>query len=190
VTAHQEDGLHVRIRRSKTDPEAHGQVVALPYSRKSLLCAPCAWAWWRAVLEAWEGDDGGLGGRAGVMRVCRNFDLDQHICREASSAYTAKAAERSGPAFRAVRANGTLGGPITGHVVTAVVQAAARGVGYDPSLLGGHSLRSGFVTQAFRSGADAHSIMRQTRHRDPKTLEIYARESAPLVGNAVTQVGL
>jgi len=27
-------------------------------------------------------------------------------------------------------------------------------------------------------------------HADPKTLEIYARESAPLVGNAVTQVGL
>ncbi len=29
-----------------------------------------------------------------------------------------------------------------------------------------------------------------SNHRDPKTLEIYARESAPLVGNAVTQVGL
>jgi hypothetical protein len=27
-------------------------------------------------------------------------------------------------------------------------------------------------------------------HADPKTLEIYARETAPLVGNAVTQLGL
>jgi site-specific recombinase XerD len=190
VTVHPEDGVHVRVRQSKTDPEAHGQVVALPYARRSLLCAPCAWARWRAVLDAWEGDDGGPGGRAGVMRACRGLDLDQHICREASSTHGAKDAGRSDPAFRAVRANGTLGGPITGHVVTAVVQVAAAAAGYDPSLLGGHSLRSGFVTQAFRAGADAHSIMRQTRHRDPKTLEIYARESAPLVGNAVTRVGL
>jgi hypothetical protein len=32
--------------------------------------------------------------------------------------------------------------------------------------------------------------MRQTGHRDPKMLEIYAREAAPLVGNAVTSLGL
>jgi len=89
-----------------------------------------------------------------------------------------------------VKANGALGGPIDGHAVTAVVKAAAAACGFDPARIGGHSLRAGFVTQAFRSGADAHSIMRQTGHVDPKTLEIYARESAPLVGNAVTQVGL
>jgi integrase len=56
--------------------------------------------------------------------------------------------------------------------------------------LGGHSLRAGFVTEAFRAGADAHSIMRQTGHRDPKMLEVYAREHAPLVGNAVTRLDL
>ena len=56
--------------------------------------------------------------------------------------------------------------------------------------LGGHSLRAGFVTEAFRAGADAHSIMRQTGHRSPVMLEVYAREHAPLVGNAVTRLGL
>ncbi len=45
--------------------------------------------------------------------------------------------------------------------------------------LGGHSLRSGFVTEAFRQGADAHAIMRQTGHRNPAILETYAREHAP-----------
>jgi integrase len=89
-----------------------------------------------------------------------------------------------------VKANGAVGGPINGHVVAAVVKAAAVAVGFSPERIGGHSLRAGFVTQAFRSGATAHAIMRQTGHRDPKTLEIYARESAPLVGNAVTQLGL
>jgi integrase len=92
--------------------------------------------------------------------------------------------------FRSVKANGAIGGPIDGHAITAVVRQAAAAVGFPPEKIGGHSLRAGFVTQAFRSGADAHSIMRQTGHRDPETLEIYARESAPLIGNAVTQVGL
>ena len=55
---------------------------------------------------------------------------------------------------------------------------------------GGHSLRSGFVTEAFRAGADAHAIMRQTGHRAPAMLEVYAREHAPLIGNAVTRLGL
>ena len=40
------------------------------------------------------------------------------------------------------------------------------------------------------AGADAHSIMRQTGHRSPVMLEVYAREHAPLVGNAVTRLGL
>jgi len=33
VTLHSTDGLHVRLRRSKTDQEAHGTVKALPYGR-------------------------------------------------------------------------------------------------------------------------------------------------------------
>ncbi len=40
------------------------------------------------------------------------------------------------------------------------------------------------------AGAGAHSIMRQTWYRDPKMLEVYAREHAPLVGNAVTRLEL
>jgi len=32
--------------------------------------------------------------------------------------------------------------------------------------------------------------MRQTGHRKPAILETYAREHAPLVGNAVTKLGL
>ena len=35
-----------------------------------------------------------------------------------------------------------------------------------------------------------HAIMRQTGHRSPVMLEVYAREHAPLVGNAVTRLGL
>ncbi|MGC7255709.1 hypothetical protein RBA19_21530, partial [Mycobacteroides abscessus subsp. massiliense] len=55
---------------------------------------------------------------------------------------------------------------------------------------GTRRLRAGFVTQAFRNGSDAHAIMRQTRHRTPAMVERYAREEAPLIGNAVTTLGL
>ena len=73
------------------------------------------------------------------------------------------------------------------------IRRRAERAGYDPTLiaqLGGHSLRSGFVTQAFRNGADAHAIMRQTGHTTPAMLERYARENAPLIGNAVNEIGL
>ncbi len=59
-------------------------------------------------------------------------------------------------------------------------RAAAGYTAAQVDLLGVHLLRSGFVTEAFRAGADAHSIMRQTGHRDPKMLEVYA----PLVMSA------
>ena len=46
------------------------------------------------------------------------------------------------------------------------------------------------MTAAFRAGADAHAIIRQTGHRSPVMPEVYARENAPLMGNAVTRIGL
>ena len=45
--------------------------------------------------------------------------------------------------------------------------AAAGFTAAQVARLGGHSLRAGFVTEAFRAGADAHAIMRQTGHRSP-----------------------
>jgi integrase len=74
-----------------------------------------------------------------------------------------------------------------------MIRRRAEQAGFGPvqvQLLGGHSLRAGFVTEAFRAGADAHAIMRQTGHRSPAMLEVYARELAPLMGNAVTRIGL
>jgi site-specific recombinase XerD len=189
VTLHADDGLHVAVRQSKTDAEAAGRTYALPYGRQPALCAPCAYLRWRNVVDAWDGTDGGPGGRAAVMRYTRNHHPDRHLCRTGQPAHPT-GGHGSTRVFRAVRANGAIGGPMNGEAVNQVVKRAAAAAGFDPERIGGHSLRAGFVTQAFRSGATAHAIMRQTGHRDPKTLEIYARETAPLVGNAVTQLGL
>jgi len=92
------------------------------------------------------------------------------------------------------RRSGALGArAMSGDAIAEMIQRRAAVAGFTPAQvekLGGHSLRAGFVTEAFRQGADAHSIMRQTGHRSPVMLEVYAREHAPLVGNAVTRIGL
>ncbi len=70
------------------------------------------------------------------------------------------------------------------------VRRRGEHAGYDPTALtklGGHSLRAGFVTQSTRNGS---AIARQTGHASLDSVEVYRREHAPLIGNAVTDIGL
>jgi len=70
------------------------------------------------------------------------------------------------------------------------IRSVARHAGLtDPAVarLGGHSLRAGFVTDAFAAGARPDEIMRQTGHTHPATVEIYRRDR-PLIGNAVLRL--
>ena len=115
----------------------------------------------------------------------------QHCCR---GARFTEPADPARALFPRVHATGAVGAAaMTGHAVNEMIHRRATAAGFTPTQvdkLGGHSLRAGFVTEAFRQGADAHAIMRQTGHRSPVMLEVYAREHAPLVGNAVTRLGL
>jgi hypothetical protein len=218
VTLHHADGLHVRLRCSKTDQEANGAVKALPYGRDPATCPPCAYVRWREVLHAWDTAPEG-GARRAVLRVLRRQATAQTAVDggggeqpEESEAGEAGEAGEGGvlhvcrttrvPApvdpqrvlFPSVHATGVIRDrAMTGHAVNEMIRRRAQAAGFTPAqtaLLGGHSLRAGFVTEAFRQGADAHAIMRQTGHRSPVMLEVYAREHAPLVGNAVTRLGL
>jgi integrase len=119
-------------------------------------------------------------GEQAVLHVCRTIRTPEPI------------PDRS--VFPTVHKTGAIGGAaMSGDAVNEMIRRRGEKAGFTPTqiaLLGGHSLRSGFVTEAFRAGADAHSIMRQTGHRSPAMLEVYAREHAPLTGNAVTRLGL
>lgn len=61
--------------------------------------------------------------------------------------------------------------------VALIVKRYARRVKLDPTLFAGHSLRSGFVTEALERGADLLKVMDVTRHREVKTLKIYDRRA-------------
>ena len=205
VTVHPADGLHVRVRSSKTDQEGHGVVRALPYGRDPRTCPPCALVRWRRLLLAYVVDDGGR--LAALAQLHQRGLSTEHVCRSVDDTASktadlgADGNESAGGdggggerwLFPTIHKTGQPGKVMTGDALAMMIQRRAAAAGYTPAqvdLLGGHSLRSGFVTEAFRAGADAHSNMRQTGHKDPKMLEVYAREFAPLVGNAVLKLDL
>jgi len=185
VSLHRLDGLHIRLRKSKTDQEGRGSVRALPFTHSHTSCPPCAWMRWAQVVAAFD-----HGGRPAVIRLLRNAEpFEAHVCRGSRPRMVS-----SSPLLRSIRKNGNLSDTaLSGAAVHKAIRRRAEQAGYDPETvqqLGGHSLRAGFVTQAFRNGASAHAIMRQTGHTTPAMLETYAREHAPLIGNAVTNLGL
>jgi site-specific recombinase XerD len=217
VSLHRTDGLHVRVRSSKTDQEAHGAVKALPYGRDPVTCPPCAFVRWREVLHAADtaDPDDPRAQRTAMLRVLHRQaavaktnlatgdggggdqpeDGDEfaalHVCR---STRLKDPVDPGRVVFPVIHKTGVIGTrAMSGDAVNEMIRRRATAAGFTAAqtlLLGGHSLRAGFVTEAFRQGADAHAIMRQTGHRSPAMLEVYAREHAPLVGNAVTRLGL
>ncbi|NIL77354.1 integrase [Rhodococcus sp. B10] len=185
VTVHRHDGLHVRLRKSKTDQEGRGAVKALPYTGSHETRPPCAYVRWIQVVAAFD-----TGGRPSVIRLLRKREpFDRHVCRGGVPCTAARA-----PLLRAVAKNGNLGATaLSGAAIHQTIRRRAEHAGYDPTALaklGGHSLRAGFVTQGTRNGADGSAIARQTGHASVDSVEVYRREHAPLAGNAVNGIGL
>lgn len=189
VAVHAEDGLHVRLPRSKTDQDGHGQMKGLPYGANPSTCPPCAYRRWYVLMAA------ATQGRPEVMRALRTQNLVDHLCRQKwmptlnprvvlfpvlSRGGFVNAAGQDPLAFTA----------LSGSAIAHVVKRRSADAGLDAAAISGHSLRAGFVTQAIRAGASHHQIMRQTLHKDPATVEIYVRENAPLEQNAATLLGL
>ncbi len=186
ITRHRGDGIHLHIGTSKTDQDGRGTTKAVPYGHTAAACGPCAYLRWLHVIAASD-----TGGRPAVIRLLRRPDEpDTHVCH----GRWPRIPDPGAAVFRPIRGAGHIAATaLSGAAVHKMIRRRAAAAGYDPAFvarLGGHSLRAGFVTQAFRAGADAHAIMRQTGHASPAMLEVYAREHAPLIGNAVTTLGL
>lgn len=198
LTLHPDDGLHVLLRRSKTDQEGRGQVKAAPRGRNLTTCAPCAVVHWVQLVDAADTAAPTPDGRdrqlLAVMPVLRRQTRpvpgDGHVCRDPLPA----PADPTQPLFRVVHRGGRIyPRPMSGDAVNQLIARRAEAAGWPPekiALLGGHSLRAGFITEGFRAGAHPAAIMRQTGHRNPAQLETYRREHTPLIGNAVLQLDL
>ena len=105
--------------------------------------------------------------------------------------WMATAQIETGPLFRRIDRHGHVNRrALHKDSVGVIVKRAARAAGLDPQIYAGHSLRSGFCTQAYMNGAREFDIMRQTGHRSLDTLRRYIRGRGLFRDNAAAKLGL
>ena len=88
----------------------------------------------------------------------------------------------TGPLFRSINRHGRIGPSISGKAIYDLVRKRAGLAGLDPKQFGGHSLRSGFVTEAGRRGVPAPAAMALSRHRSSAIFNGYY-ESGDVLNN-------
>ena len=92
--------------------------------------------------------------------------------------WTDTAAVEEGPIFRPVRNDAAIPPrAVTGQTIRNVVTAAAKRAGLDdPKSYAGHSLRSGWITEAARGGAPLTHVQKHAGHADSaQTAEYFQR---------------
>ena len=179
--------LTVTLGTTKTDQQARRfHQVALPRGRRRTTCPVCAFADWADLMAAHRD-----GGAPAVQAFLRDHSppAPAHRCHTYSGTDLADGTGR--PLLPAIDRHGRIGHrAISGRAVAELVKKYARRAGLDPEAFSGHSLRSGFATQAALGGAPDREIMRQGRWSNPRTVHGYIRTAAPLEDNAVTRLGL
>jgi integrase len=83
----------------------------------------------------------------------------------------------TGAMFRSIRKGGKVGDRLSAQSVADIVKAHAQGVGLDPTLFAGHSLRAGFLPSTAKRGASIFKMMDVSRHRSVDTLCGYVRDA-------------
>lgn len=78
---------------------------------------------------------------------------------------------------------------MSGDVVNDVVKRRLAAAGMDPTNIGAHSLRAGFVREALRGGHAPTAVMLQTDHASTISIENYRRGDEPSGRNPVLDMG-
>jgi len=99
------------------------------------------------------------------------------IFGEASIALTEwliKSGNRTGYLFRGIKPDNTFNGKMSGGTINRMIKKRIHLIGLDPAEYGAHSLRSGFITAATRSGLHLKDAMALSGHVDSQmTLKYY-----------------
>lgn len=97
----------------------------------------------------------------------------------------------SGPVFRSVTKGGKVqGSPLGDRDVSRILKGLAGALGLEPDQVGGHSLRSGLITDAYASGVPEAVIMATSGHKSHRVMSGYRREANLFAQNAAASVGL
>ena len=78
-----------------------------------------------------------------------------------------------GRLFRSIKKGGKVGISISGHAITLIVKKRAEAAGFDPAQFGGHSLRSGFVTESARRGIHPSQARALSGHKSSAVFNGY-----------------
>ncbi|GJD91572.1 Tyrosine recombinase XerC [Methylobacterium hispanicum] len=90
-----------------------------------------------------------------------------------------------GPIFRRVERDGRIGTRrLSDRTVARVVQRRAAAAGLDPKAFGGHSLRSGFITESGRQGKNIFDAMQLSGHKSMQSVVGYHQAGAALSNEA------
>jgi len=109
---------------------------------------------------------------------------------EALNAWLSAADIEAGPIFRPVDKGGRVReGSIQPITVARIVQHRALLAGLDPKLFGGHSLRSGFITEAGMQGKPLGDIMAMSGHKTVAVVNGYYQAGNVLNNTAAKLAG-
>lgn len=163
ITEHSE-GIEVLIRVSKTDQQAEGSVLAVPYGENPMTCPVVAVQAWLAALQ-----------RRGVT----SGPLFRRIDRHGNLGGMPDAAGRGGAR-------------LTGQSIQAIVRRAAERAGLpNPDSYKGHSLRAGAATSAAANGVPLSAISGQGRWSEKSTaVQGYFRAVDRWKNNPMKGIGL
>lgn len=133
------EGVQVEVRTSKTDRDSRGRTAALPYGAHSVTCPVRTIQAWLGALAEYDRSSGPL-----FVRI-----------------------DRHGGLGRTPTGRGSSDGRLTGQAVALIVARTATAAGLDPTAAwSGHSLRRGFATETYRTGADPLRIARAGGWKD------------------------
>ena len=106
-----------------------------------------------------------------------HFSLSDFICPVKNvKQWLQKTGIQEGLLFRNVNKGDKIGSSLTGRSVNRIVKKCVQNAGENSSLYSGHSLRSGYATEAARRGANSYQIMMVTGHRSDSMVRRYVRE--------------
>jgi site-specific recombinase XerD len=139
------------------------------------------------TLRKSKTDQTGLGHRKGIP-----YGGNPATCPvRALLAWLELVGQTAGPVFRRIRKGGNITAErLTDKTVSDVVKSLAPAMGLDAATVGGHSMRAGFVTDAYAVGAPEAAIMATTGHRSHAVMTGYRREANLFKQNAAAMVGL
>lgn len=142
----QPEGLICTVRRSKTDQEAAGRKIGIPFADDSAEFCPVT------IVQNWLS----LAHKPGVdnpvfFRLQKGAGKDFFNFKPDKKALSTKS-------------------------VTAILRAAMVAAGYDFNGYSSHSLRAGFCTSAATAGVPEWAIARHTGHNSEKILKQYIRD--------------